>query len=237
MEKAKKEVNSVDKAKELKNSHLGVGISALLSLIPGAGPFIDGEINKKINEFQDEKRNKLIDTILCNNNNITSEMVNDIEFIFNFSKTCEVVSKLATNDKVEYFGNLIKNSYLVGAKVENDVFEEYLNILNDMSVREINYLVFLKEKIDEMKTIKKKLKWHKFICDFEDKFNIPKENVYNIYYRLKRTGFVDEELSVSSSSVSGDEDIGYELDSADIDSDRFFLTNLFDDFYNKIINV
>ncbi|NAS19572.1 hypothetical protein GND98_017360 [Clostridium butyricum] len=230
----KQQINRTEKLKSVKEGHIGITVSSLLGLIPIIGDFVDSEVDKKFTEFQNEKREKLIEVILSDSERITKEMVQDVEFIINFSKALEAVNKLATNDKVKYFANLIRNSYLCDEQIENDVFEEYLNILNELSFREINYLLFLRD--NQIGNGKKGVKWIDFIKRFEEKFNISKKNVYNIYYRLKRTGFVDEELSLSSGNISGDVDTGFELDSSDIDSNRFFLTSLFDDFYNRITN-
>lgn len=230
----KQQISKNEKMKSAKEGHIGITISSLLGLIPVIGEFVDSEVDKKFTEFQIEKREKLIDVILSDSQKITKDMVQDVEFIINFSKTLEAVNKLATNDKIKYFGNLIRNSYLGDQKIENDVFEEYLNILNEISFREITYLLFLKD--NQMGNGRKGIKWIQFTKIFEERFKIPKKNVYNIYYRLKRTGFVDEELSLSSGNISGDVDTGFELDSSDIDSNRFFLTSLFDDFYNRVTN-
>lgn len=67
-------------------------------------------------------------------------MVNDVEFIVNSAKTREAVCSLATNDKVKYFGNLIRNGYLSDEHIENSEFVESLEILNTMSYREIQYI-------------------------------------------------------------------------------------------------
>lgn len=49
----------------------------------------------------------MVDIILKNSYSITSEMVNDVEFIVNYARVREAVKRLATNDKVKFFGNLI----------------------------------------------------------------------------------------------------------------------------------
>ena len=41
--------------------------------------------------------------ILSGKDIITTEMVNDIEFIINFYKVIESVKRLATNDKVKFY--------------------------------------------------------------------------------------------------------------------------------------
>ena len=88
-----------------------------------------------------KKEQELIEVILKDSNSITNEMVNDVEFIVNFAKTREAVRRLATNDKVKYFGNLVRNGYLAGNHIENSEFEEYLDILNTMSYREIQHVI------------------------------------------------------------------------------------------------
>lgn len=57
-------------------------------------------------------------------------MVNDVEFIVNYARVREAVRRLATNDKVKFFGNLIRNGYLSDTHIQSSVFDEYINILN-----------------------------------------------------------------------------------------------------------
>ena len=113
----------------------------IVKAVPVIGDMIDSSMNKVIEEFQEKKENELIEVILKDKNSITSDMVNDVEFIVNFARTREAIRRLATNDKVKYFGNLIRNGYLSGEHIENSKFEEYLDILNTMSYREIQFLI------------------------------------------------------------------------------------------------
>lgn len=46
----------------------------------------------------------MIEIILKDKNTITPDMVNDVEFLFSIAKVEEAVRKLATNNKVQYFG-------------------------------------------------------------------------------------------------------------------------------------
>ena len=56
---------------------------------------------------------------------------------------------MATTDKVEYFGNLIRNGYLQGKHIDGSIFDEYIHILNTMSYREIQYLVEYKNNCED----------------------------------------------------------------------------------------
>lgn len=81
----------------------------IVKAVPVIGDMIDSSMNKVIEEFQEKKENELIEVILKDKNSITSDMVNDVEFIVNFARTREAIRRLATNDKVKYFGSLTYN--------------------------------------------------------------------------------------------------------------------------------
>ena len=205
----------------------------IVKAVPVIGDMIDSSMNKVIEEFQEKKENELIEVILKDKNSITFDMVNDVEFIVNFARAREAVRRLATNDKVKYFGNLIRNGYLSGEHIENSEFEEYLDILNTMSYREIQYLIFLKEHPLGKKGI---TSWGKFEQLFYDEYGKENEKPYFCYLRLKRTGFVDEKYCLESTSVSQDSGGDYELDFTDIDSEGFSVTASFNIFYKKVLD-
>lgn len=87
-------------------------------------------MKRVIADFQKKKEQELIEIILKDKNKITPDMVNDVEFLFSFAKAEAAVCKLATNNKVQYFGNLMRNGYMSGKHIENSEFEEYMEILN-----------------------------------------------------------------------------------------------------------
>lgn len=200
-----------------------------IKAIPIIGDMIDSSMNKIIEEFQNKKEQELIEVILKDSHSITSEMVNDVEFIVNYAKAKEAVRRLATNDKVKYFGNLIRNGYLSGEHIENSRFEEYLDMLNTMSYREIRYMLFLMQHPME------EMQWHEFTQLFHNEFGESDENPYYIYLKLKRTGFIYEEFQVESTSVSGNNYGDYQLDYNAIESNYFSITSLFEEFYKMVL--
>ena len=120
-EKLEMAKNSLYNANEIKD----------IKAIPVLGDLIDSSTNKLLNDFQQKKEQELLDVILQDDHSITSEMVNDVEFIINFARAKEAVQRLATTDKVEYFGNLIRNGYLQGKHIDGSIFDEYIHILNN----------------------------------------------------------------------------------------------------------
>lgn len=236
LENNKIELYNLEQLENIKNNPVVKStILSVLKAVPLIGELIDSSIDSLLTEFQNRKRMELLETILSSDSLITSEKVNDIEFIINFAKTLESVNRLSTNDKVCYFANLLKNSYFSDDTVSTDAYDEYLSILNDISFREIQYVCFLyKNPIGKGKGFRN---WGKFKEAFISEFSLDKKMVYPIFYRLKRTGFVDEILSFSPGMISGDEQSGYEMDSGDIDTDYFFTTKAFEKFAEIVINI
>ena len=135
--KPEKELEIVEKSKN------NVIIQNILSVIRTVTPFgdiIDTNINKIVDDFIEEKKNVFLDNILNDNELILTEDVNTVEFLMNFKKTLEAVYRLSNNDKINYFSNLLKNGYMKGRKIENDDYEEKLNILCELTNRWQLYL-------------------------------------------------------------------------------------------------
>lgn len=216
---------------EAQNSYLvGSSIMPLIRAVPIIGDMISTGVDKALNDFQDRKQIELIDCILKDCEIITSKQVNDIEFIMNFAKTVEAVRRLATNDKVIYFGNLLRNGYLREEHIDNNDFEELSNIINDLSFREINYLIFFKENCNNNE-IDDNVKWNEFSTKFSAKFKIERFQIYNIFSRLKRSGLIDELYITEGKDIEDDR-----IDELEIDNRGYYLTRTFDKFYKMVLN-
>lgn len=145
LENGKLSLEHVDHLIDIKNNPaVKATILAVMKSIPIIGELVDSSTDALLTAFQKKKRQELIDVILSNNEYITYDKVNDVEFIMNFAKTLEAVNKLSRNDKVKYFGNLLRNSYLCINKVKNDEFENNMQILMGLSYSDIVILESLK---------------------------------------------------------------------------------------------
>ncbi len=125
------------------NPVVKVTMLSWLKLIPVLGELIDDTVDEVLLKFQKGKRNELLNIILSDSENITTDMVNDVEFIMSFRKTIEAIDRLASNDKVIYFGNLLKNGYLKKDKIQLDKFDEYFYAINSLSRRQLFLLALL----------------------------------------------------------------------------------------------
>lgn len=186
LESAKLLVRNAEQIANIKdNPVVKVTILSVLKSIPVFGELIDNAIDISLSDFQQRKRDELLEIILSDSDRITSDMVNDVEFIMNFGKTLEAVNRLATNDKVVYFASLLKNSYFTEDKIKNDEFEEYLGVLSELSFREINLLIEYIKRFKKIDIKEKDEELEIFYNEILDKLNITKEETVCILERLQ----------------------------------------------------
>jgi len=229
---AKLNVKNINDIADIKSNPVIEGLMSTVRAVPVIGDLIDSSINTTISKFQHEKEKEFIDVILKDKGSITSEEVNDIEFIFNYAKTMEAVKRLTANDKIKYFGNLIRNGYLSGEKISNNDFEEYMDILNTMSYREIESLVDFKTFSDDSNGKKSynPYPWPKFQKEYAKKLNISPNEVYGIFMRIKQTGLVEELFETESGDV--DDNTVSELS---VDGGGFRVVEYYEKFKNIVL--
>lgn len=213
-------------------------IMSVVTSIPIIGDLIDGTIDTLLTQFQQKKRDELLSVILSDAHNITSEMVNDVEFIMNFAKTLEAVNRLSSNDKVKYFGNLLRNGYFCEDRIIDDKFDEYLDILNRLSYREIRCLIFLNQYEKEhqggygsyFENIDK---------DYSQKNN-EQADLFSTYSKLTSTGLVEPlyktpKVSIERHTVISEYDEEFTAVADEIVIECFALTPFFYDMFKLIV--
>lgn len=203
----------------------------LVKAFPVIGDMIDSGINKIIKDEQDKKEQELVEYILKNKCAITTNMVNDVEFIINCARVQEAVRRLATNDKVKFFGNLIRNGYLSGEHIKNDEFEEYLEVLVTLSYRQIECLAeFYQESRSTNGGLIDK-DWE----EFKKNSKYSETDINFIFKQLVRTGFINEERDAWS--LNGDEEGG--ILEADVEGAfrGYKLDESFMKFYDMVLKM
>ena len=143
---AKMELQNVDTVIDVKHNPVISAFISTIKTVPYIGELIDDSLESVLSEFQSKKQQKLLEVIgQASLGTVTSDTVNDVEFIMGFAKTKNAVDKLSNGDKVKFYGNLLVNGYLNDKdKISVDEFEEYLELINSLSYRELEYLSFLK---------------------------------------------------------------------------------------------
>ena len=238
-ESTKLSLQNAETAIDVKNNPVVKStILSVLNSIPIIGELIDSSIDSCLSSFQEAKRQELIDLILSDVT-ITSDMVNDIEFIFNFAKTLEAVNRLSSNDKVKYFANLLKNGYFVSDKIQNDAFDEYLHLLSSLSFREIEYLWFLyKYQTEHFGASKDKGEYTRnFGVCFGETFNCGKFDYIDAYDKLSTSGCVQRFYKAYPPTITKVQDGYYEdyqASEIDIDIDYYYINDNFISFVKMI---
>lgn len=240
MEKVNEELevlkSSLQSANELadikRNPVVESVLMPIIKAFPVIGNMIDSAVNVKINEFQNKKEQELVEFVLKDKYTITSQMINDVEFIVNYARTKEAVRRLATNDKVKFFGNLIRNGYLSGEHIENDTFEEYLEVLTTMSYRQLECLAefYQKSQLTKGRIIDKD--WE----IFKKNSKYSESDIKFILKQLTRTGFINECRGVIAHDDKEDED-GEFLPDIDGPFQGYELDESFTKFYDMVLRM
>lgn len=197
-EEQKTELHNCEEILSVKNnSVVKTCFSVIKSSFPFWGELVNGLWDDLLIKNINEKRSKLLDVILSESEFITTDKSNDIEFLIGLRKTVEVVDRLSTNDKIEYFGNLIRNGYLKSEKIESYKFEEYFNAISNLSHRQLSLLSILykysKKIIDSTdgKDIEIK-RWDIYKEDVCEKFSLSEQELVAILKSAEKSGLCKE---------------------------------------------
>ena len=172
-------------------------ITSVKPLFPFWGELADGVVNEVLTKNIIEKRKKLLDIILSDTEMITTDMSSDVECIISFKKTVEAVDRLTTNDKIVYFGNLFKNGYLNEERIQAYKFEEYFNIINSLSYRQLDLLALLhtyntKEYLCEDEKKANAERWLLFKRDACVRFSMSEDELVAILKSTEKSGLCKE---------------------------------------------
>ena len=197
-EENKLSLHNCEEFADIKNNPVvSTFITSVKPLFPFWGELVDGVVNEILTKNIIEKREKLLDIILSDTEMITTDMSSDVEFIISLKKTVEAVDRLVTNDKIVYFGNLFKNGYLNEERIQAYKFEEYFNIINSLSYRQLDLLALLhtystKEVLcdDEKKADGER--WTLFKKDACVRFSISEDDLVAILKSTEKSGLCKE---------------------------------------------
>ena len=188
------------------------------------------------NEIKDIKENPVVESVLL-------APIKAIPVLGDLTTVArEAVQRLATTDKVEYFGNLIRNGYLQGKHIDGSIFDEYIHILNTMSYREIQYLVEYKKYCEDSSKRGKSTKhingrtysnkYESFCNEYSKQIKVSPGEVDYVFLHIKQTGFIEEEFETESGDVDENDNT---FDSLDVESKGYYITKEFLDFYEMVL--
>ena len=231
--KAKRELAKEEMVNSIYSNQKSV-MTGVTSIIPFLGPFIDKLADQKFESYQLKKRKLFIDTVLSNEDLITSDKVSNVQFIINNENIIKLVDTCTSNDKVIYYGNLIRNGYFQSERqISNDDFEEYRTLLSDLSEREIKYLIIFANHARENGYCLEGKALNLYFKEMKELY--PNISPIVMLNRLKRTGFINDEAAWAD---YGDADETVENADANLvlgSGNAFTLDHGYDDFERMVL--
>ena len=192
----KREMNTLDKAENIWNNPcvrlLLEVVSAYVPVLPG---MIDSSIQSLIGKRQKEKLEELL-TLVFSDSSITRADLEDVDNIMKIAKVIDAVNRLIGNEKIQYFARLLKNNLKEEDK-DNDLFEEQLEKLKSLSIREIELLYDLyteEEKNMSLDSSDEKVfnpitSWENFLTKAKEKTGYDETTISSLMLGIMRTGF------------------------------------------------
>lgn len=146
--------------------------------------------NSKIRLIQQE--------IIAGHKFITTDQLSEIQVFEDFNRLLQTTIKTNVNEKIQFATRLFVRGCLTGRSLATDIYEEYLHIIDDISLRELSALEILRRVelapdpfIDKSMSEKEYLPqryWKAFKEKLVADLAIMPDHVYPIMKRLERTG-------------------------------------------------
>ncbi len=171
-------------------------IRGLVQLIPlGIGSGMDVAVLTTVQNIRADRLRTFFDELSENAVELTPELLQSEDFLHSYFATIKAATNSRNREKIKMFARLLKSASTTDLLANTDEFEEYLNILEDMSYREISVLfkLYLLETstpmTDEEGDYKRAEKfWDQFVNDLDSELGIGKSEVLDTLQRLERTG-------------------------------------------------
>lgn len=191
-ELVKDEINAMSEMEDIWENPI---VKFIVNHIPFISSAVDSAVAKLIENHQKKKLEELFEIIL-QSNDITMDDIKDVECIMMIAKTVDVVNHLIKNQKIKYLGKLLKNS-IKDRERNIDEFEELLNKLSNLSIREIDMLFLLSQEEERnstfdnngKKSINIEKSWASFVEKAKSEFDINESEVISTMLGVMRTGF------------------------------------------------
>lgn len=176
--------------------------------IPAYGLFVslgDNVVSSLLIKAFAKKFKIVVDEILNSDKAITMDMLNDIDSIQSFRQMMMLVDKTNVDEKVILFARLYKNSYITDDRIVNDEYEEYLQLLDELSFREIDLLIIYDQYFGEVDKreglVEESSQFKQFMNEVRIKYSMERNEVIDIMTRLYCKGLCFYQLSNYSCDI------------------------------------
>lgn len=171
-------------------------LRALVQCIPYVGSGLDTIVAHYLTQIEEKRMRVFFDELAKGPLELTEQLVQEVEFLHRFTAATRAALRTERAKKIRYFARLLSAS--VAESLDLSEYEEYLDILDDLSEREIAVLVLLSkyEAAEPCRPGENELQranrfWRAFLEDLESELGISKEVADPILTRLNRTGLYE----------------------------------------------
>lgn len=169
-------------------------IRALVQLIPfGIGGALDVVVTKTISNIRDERSRIFFDELANTSKPLEPAILESEDFLHCYFSTAKYALNSRRREKIEMFARLLKSSLSDSGPRDIDEYEEFLEILDDLGIRELRALVILDTFSDRPRTAEHNdLQWTETFWDeFRERvvqeLSIPEVEVSDFMNRISRT--------------------------------------------------
>ncbi len=173
-------------------------IRALLQLEPtGIGSAYEVMLSHKISEMRKQRFRIFMDELSKGEKELSPELIDSEDFLHAFFSTANASLNSRREEKIRLFGKLLLQATKANS-FRTDIFEEFLSILDELSLREFYLLAILAhyERITCRDKSQNDLQfassfWAEFEQEAADKLNISQIELPSLLIRLTRTGLFE----------------------------------------------
>ena len=170
-------------------------IRGLLQLVPfGIGSALDVVLLQTIQKIRMERAQIYFDELASGNLVVNPALLESEDFLHCYALTTRMALNSRRREKIGMFARLLKNSFAEPDNIDVDKYEDFANILDELSYREIQALSLLDEysevpRSDEQNDLQwLNIFWEEFESRLCAKLSLPPEEVPDFMNRIARTG-------------------------------------------------
>ncbi|ARQ46519.1 hypothetical protein [Oxalobacter formigenes] len=119
-----------------------IALRTLLQLIPG-GSSVDTALSGTLSLIKEKRRKEFFDELANGNIELTEDIIKNEDFLHCFFITHQAALRTRKTEKIRFLARLLKRSLENETFSNIDDYEEMLNILDELSYREISILLLL----------------------------------------------------------------------------------------------
>ena len=169
-------------------------VRGLVQLIPfGIGGALDVVVAKTLSNIREERSRAFFDELASTSTPLDPAMLESEDFLHCYFSTARYALNSRRREKIQMFARLLKTSLSAKGPRDVDEYEELLEILDDLTFRELQALAIMDSFSNRPRTPDQNdLQWtNTFWKEFEDRIvldlGVPRDEVADFMNRISRT--------------------------------------------------